>query len=88
MPVYQLTAELVFPNPEWANPEGLLAVGGDLSLKRLLLAYQLGIFPWYSDDSPILWWSPPAPLCSRPGRVSYLPQPAPAAPAGALCGHI
>ena len=59
MPVYQLTEELVFPNPEWANPEGLLAVGGDLSLKRLLLAYQLGIFPWYSDDSPILWWSPP-----------------------------
>ena len=59
MPVYQLTEELVFPNPEWSNPEGLLAVGGDLGLKRLLLAYQLGIFPWYSDDSPILWWSPP-----------------------------
>ena len=38
MPVYQLTEDLVFPNPEWANPEGLLAVGGDLSLKRLLLA--------------------------------------------------
>jgi leucyl/phenylalanyl-tRNA--protein transferase len=41
-----------------AGPEGLLAVGGDLSPDRLLLAYKLGIFPWYSDDDPILWWSP------------------------------
>ncbi len=59
MPIYQLTDELVFPNPEWANPDGLLAVGGDLSPERLLHAYELGIFPWYGDDSPILWWSPP-----------------------------
>jgi leucyl/phenylalanyl-tRNA--protein transferase len=41
-----------------ATPEGLLAVGGDLSRDRLLLAYRMGIFPWYSDDEPILWWSP------------------------------
>lgn len=58
MPVYALSDEIVFPNPELANEIGLLAVGGDLSLKRLLLAYSQGIFPWYSDDDPIMWWSP------------------------------
>lgn len=58
MPIYRLAKELVFPSPEDAGPEGLLAVGGDLSLKRLLLAYHLGIFPWYDNGSPILWWSP------------------------------
>jgi leucyl/phenylalanyl-tRNA---protein transferase len=59
MPVYALTNELRFPDPERASRDGLLAVGGDLRVERLLLAYQLGIFPWYDDDSPILWWSPP-----------------------------
>ncbi|MCD4684033.1 MAG: leucyl/phenylalanyl-tRNA--protein transferase [Bacteroidales bacterium] len=58
MPVYALTDELIFPNPELANDIGLLAVGGDLSIKRLLLAYSHGIFPWYSKDDPIMWWSP------------------------------
>jgi leucyl/phenylalanyl-tRNA--protein transferase len=58
MPVYQLTDELIFPNPSLAAPGGLLAVGGDLSVERLLLAYAHGIFPWYSDPGPILWWSP------------------------------
>ncbi len=49
-----------FPDPELAleEPEGLLAVGGDLSPQRLLNAYSQGIFPWFSDDQPILWWSP------------------------------
>ena len=49
-----------FPNPELAesDPDGLLAVGGDLSPQRLLNAYRGGIFPWFSDDQPILWWSP------------------------------
>ena len=59
MPVYQLTNALRFPHPERANPDGLLALGGDLSIDRLLLAYRLGIFPWYEEDTPILWWSPP-----------------------------
>jgi leucyl/phenylalanyl-tRNA---protein transferase len=59
MPVYQLTDEILFPNPERANPDGLLAVGGDLRVERLLLAYRLGIFPWYEEGHPILWWSPP-----------------------------
>ncbi len=59
MAVYLLTDALRFPDPRHANPDGLLAVGGDLRPERLLLAYQLGIFPWYEDGSPILWWSPP-----------------------------
>ena len=59
MPVHRLTDEPAFPDPREARSDGLLAVGGDLSPQRLLLAYHLGIFPWYSDDSPILWWSPP-----------------------------
>jgi len=58
MPVYALSDEIIFPDPELANDIGLLAVGGDLSLKRLLLAYSQGIFPWYSEEDPIMWWSP------------------------------
>lgn len=58
MPVFRLASELVFPDPRWATTEGLLAVGGDLSPERLVLAYQLGIFPWYGEDEPIMWWSP------------------------------
>jgi len=56
--IFRLDKRLVFPEPDLAEPDGLLAVGGDLSTKRLLLAYQNGIFPWYSDDTPILWYSP------------------------------
>ena len=58
MPVFLLTDDLVFPPPHLASEEGLLAVGGDLSVKRLLLAYRQGIFPWYSSGEPLLWWSP------------------------------
>ena len=58
MPVFRLTEDLVFPPPELAEADGLLAVGGDLSVDRLILAYSMGIFPWYSDGYPILWWSP------------------------------
>jgi leucyl/phenylalanyl-tRNA--protein transferase len=56
--IFRLDKRLVFPEPDLAEPDGLLAVGGDLSTQRLLLAYQNGIFPWYSDDTPILWYSP------------------------------
>lgn len=56
--IFRLNDSLQFPNPELAEPDGLLAVGGDLSTERLILAYQQGIFPWYSDDTPILWYSP------------------------------
>ena len=48
----------MFPDPSLSEPSGLLGVGGDLAVDRLLLAYRQGIFPWYSDTQPILWWSP------------------------------
>lgn len=58
MPVYRLTDEIRFPSPAHARRDGLLAVGGDLTPERLLAAYRAGIFPWYSDGEPPLWWSP------------------------------
>jgi leucyl/phenylalanyl-tRNA--protein transferase len=56
--IFRLDERLIFPKPDLAEPDGLLAVGGDLSPDRLMLAYENGIFPWYSDDTPILWYSP------------------------------
>lgn len=53
-----LDSNINFPNPKFANPDGLLAIGGDLSEERLLLAYHMGIFPWFEYEEPILWWSP------------------------------
>jgi len=69
MPVFRLTDKIVFPPPDLAEDEGLLAVGGDLSEQRLLLAYSMGIFPWYSDGSPILWWSPDPRLILLPEEL-------------------
>lgn len=57
MPVFALQQELIFPPVELSEPDGLLAIGGDLSTERLLLAYRSGIFPWYNDETP-LWWCP------------------------------
>ena len=57
--MYFLSTELYFPPVEEASPEGVLAIGGDLSSERLILAYKSGIFPWFNDDEPILWWAPP-----------------------------
>lgn len=56
--MYQLTQDLYFPPVQESNDDGILAIGGDLSPERLLLAYQSGIFPWFNDDEPIIWWSP------------------------------
>jgi leucyl/phenylalanyl-tRNA---protein transferase len=53
-----MSFEYQFPDPRTADPDGLLAAGGDLSIESLITAYSRGIFPWYSEDSPILWWSP------------------------------
>lgn len=64
-----LTDALVFPPVTSANSEGLLAVGGDLSPERLLLAYRNGIFPWFNDDSLILWWSPDPRMVLFPEKV-------------------
>jgi leucyl/phenylalanyl-tRNA---protein transferase len=58
MPVELSRRNLEFPEPDEADESGLLAVGGDLSIERLKLAYSKGIFPWYEDGMPILWWSP------------------------------
>jgi leucyl/phenylalanyl-tRNA---protein transferase len=58
VPVYALTDEISFPPPELAREDGLLAVGGDLSPERLVLAYASGIFPWTSETGPLLWWCP------------------------------
>lgn len=69
MPVFQLSSKIAFPPPHLAEKEGLLAVGGDLSLKRLVLAYKMGIFPWYSDDDPIIWWSPDPRLVLYPKEL-------------------
>jgi leucyl/phenylalanyl-tRNA--protein transferase len=56
--MYLLTDKNVFPHPSEADANGLVAIGGDLSTERLLLAYNSGIFPWYNEDEPLLWWSP------------------------------
>ncbi len=58
MPVFKLSEDLIFPDPSLAEEDGLLAAYGDLSPERLMLAYSNGIFPWFSDGEPILWWSP------------------------------
>ncbi len=69
MPIHRLGRSLAFPDPARAEPDGLLAVGGDLSPGRLLAAYARGIFPWYDDRSPILWWSPDPRLVLFPGEL-------------------
>lgn len=58
MPIFRLSDEPVFPPQEYAEEGGLLAVGGDLTPRRLLLAYSMGIFPWFGEGEPILWWCP------------------------------
>jgi leucyl/phenylalanyl-tRNA--protein transferase len=69
MPVFVLSERLEFPPPHLARQDGLLAIGGDLSRKRLLLAYQMGIFPWFSEGEPILWWSPDPRLVLYPDEL-------------------
>ena len=72
MPVYQLDDDdYWFPPVSEAldDPQGLLAVGGDLSVSRLLHAYQCGIFPWFSDHDPILWWAPSPRMVINPHQI-------------------
>ena len=68
MPVFRLSAKILFPPPHLAEPNGLLAIGGDLSVKRLIAAYRRGIFPWFSEGDPLLWWSPTPRLVLFPGE--------------------
>jgi leucyl/phenylalanyl-tRNA---protein transferase len=58
MPVFLLDDSLIFPPAKYSDEKGIVAIGGDLSPERLLNAYRQGIFPWYSEGEPILWWSP------------------------------
>ena len=69
MPVYYLGQRLIFPSPDEAEPGGVLAIGGDLEPERLLLAYASGIFPWYSEGEPILWFSPDPRMILRPSAL-------------------
>jgi len=54
----RLTDDIAFPDYSFTNEYGIIAIGGDLSTERLKLAYRLGIFPWFNEDEPILWWFP------------------------------
>ncbi len=67
--MYYLTDKLEFPPAALANPEGIVAIGGDLSPDRLLLAYQSGIFPWFNDDSFLMWWSPDPRMVLYPNEI-------------------
>lgn len=68
-PLHFLSKRLEFPPVNTASEDGLLAVGGDLSPERLLLAYKNGIFPWFNDDSLILWWTPDPRMVLLPEKV-------------------
>jgi leucyl/phenylalanyl-tRNA---protein transferase len=72
MPIFELDFEddNWFPSPELANKSGILAIGGDLSVGRLVKAYQSGIFPWYNPDEPIIWWSPDPRMVLFPSKVN------------------
>ena len=67
--MYLITEELDFPPVHLANEDGLLAVGGDLSVERLMLAYKSGIFPWYNEGEPIIWYSPKWRMVLFPNEV-------------------
>lgn len=70
MPVFRLREdEVSFPNPRLAEEDGLLAVGGDLSVERLLLGYANGIFPWYNPGEEIMWWCPKERYLIFPGEI-------------------
>jgi len=60
---------IYFPHPEQTTSEGILAIGGDLSVERLRLAYQWGIFPWYNHEDPIMWWNPDPRFVIYPDKV-------------------
>lgn len=68
--IFRLNKEFLFPDPALAEEDGLLAVGGDLQPGRLKLAYQKGIFPWYSEGEPILWYSPHERFVLFPAEVN------------------
>ncbi len=70
MPIFELTDDLVFPSPRLASRDGILAVGGDLSAERLLLAYSQGIFPWPHEGYPLLWFCPNPRFVLKPTQAN------------------
>ena len=69
MPIYQLDERLWFPSADEASDSDIVAIGGDLSADRLLLAYSQGIFPWYNEEEPIIWWNPRYRMVVKPHEV-------------------
>ncbi|MCE2497219.1 MAG: leucyl/phenylalanyl-tRNA--protein transferase [Flavobacteriales bacterium] len=69
MAISRLTERLEFPHPKYTDPSGILAVGGDLRPERLLLAYELGIFPWFNADEPPMWWCPDPRMVLYPSKL-------------------
>jgi leucyl/phenylalanyl-tRNA--protein transferase len=69
MPVYKLPDDPIFPHPSEAEPDGLIAIGGDLSPERILNAYCSGIFPWFRDDDDIFWFSPDPRMVLFPDEI-------------------
>jgi len=69
MPFFRLSEQIVFPPAHLARSDGLLCVGGDLSTQRLIHAYKNGIFPWFSEDEILLWWSPDPRLVIFPDNI-------------------
>ena len=70
MPVYRIPRDHIFPDPRMADPSGLLGVGGDLHPQRVMLAYRLGIFPWFNEGDPILWHAPDPRVVLYPDELS------------------
>ncbi len=69
MIIYALPKEPIFPDPAIDDVGDIVAIGGDLSVDRLIVAYKNGIFPWYDEHSPILWWSPDPRLTLFPDKL-------------------
>lgn len=69
MPIFELTKDITFPDPELADPSGIIAIGGDLQPGRLLQAYRMGIFPWFNEYDPLVWWSPDPRTVLYPAEV-------------------
>ncbi|MEZ4577336.1 MAG: hypothetical protein R2875_04795 [Desulfobacterales bacterium] len=85
MPIFRLSEKISFPPPYFAEPEGLLAIGGDLSEKRILLAYQMGIFPWFGEDEPIFVVVPGSPAAPLSGGYICFTTVKADDPAAAIC---
>lgn len=69
MPIYRLDERIAFPDPAYADDSGIVAIGGDLSVERLLLAYSLGVFPWFDEGQPILWHAPRRRMVLLPDEI-------------------